>query len=98
MITVKKFNGQDYQRGSFEGYDNYGDEWIFSTSDPDYMVELIKHNAALDEDSEILNFGSLTIEVRMRLHTDNYCHDDKPQSSLSDDMIKPDKTLPGRKH
>jgi hypothetical protein len=42
----------------------------------------------LDEDSDILQFGSLTLEVRMRLHTDDYCNDDKPQSSLGDDMLK----------
>jgi hypothetical protein len=42
----------------------------------------------LDEDLKLLHFGSLTIEVRMRLHRDNYCYDDKHPSSLRDDMLK----------
>lgn len=40
----------------------------------------------LSEDSEILHFGSLTIEVRMRLQSDS--NDDKSRRSLSDDMLK----------
>jgi hypothetical protein len=40
----------------------------------------------LSEDSEILHFGLLTIEVRMRLQSDS--NDDNSRRSLSDDMLK----------
>ena len=39
---------------------------------PDDFTEL---NKLLD--SDVLEFGTLTIEVRMRLHPDDYCNDQR---------------------
>jgi hypothetical protein len=47
----------------------------------------IAREAVLEKGSD-LHFGTLSIEVRMRLHPDNFCYDDKPPSSLGDDMLK----------
>jgi hypothetical protein len=65
---------------------------VFDYDSPIHRLDFfIKRNEVLGEDeddSEILHFGSLTLEVRMRPHPDNYCNDDIPQSSLKDDMLK----------
>jgi hypothetical protein len=92
MMNVKKIDGGNYQNdGEHYNNDTYDDDdYMVFSSDYSHCVirDFIKRNDALDDYSEVLHFGSLTIEVRMRLHPDNFCNDDKQPSSLSDDMLK----------
>jgi hypothetical protein len=88
MINVKKFDGENYHHSWTYANSN---EVVFSSSSDEYariLHDFVTRNDVLDKDEELLHSGSLTIEVRMRLHPDNYCNDDKQPSSLSDDMLK----------
>jgi hypothetical protein len=94
-FNIKKSDRQNYLVGDsawMQFYINSADPFTFSPVGgrdmgdrfgPDDFTEL---NKLLD--SDVLEFGTLTIEVRMRLHPDDYCNDDKQQISLSDDMLK----------
>jgi hypothetical protein len=84
---VKKFDGGSYHKE--ERYNvEHDHELTFSSGDPALTIDdFITRDVVLKGDLEVLHFRSLIIEVRMRLHPDN-CNDDKPQSSLEDDMLK----------
>jgi hypothetical protein len=93
MINIKKSDGLNYcceedVEQLMMRYD-VEDELVYSSRGPHGSIhDFIRRDVVLDEDLEVLHFGSLTIEVRTRFHLDNYCNDDKQPSSLSDDMLK----------
>ncbi|KAL3795976.1 hypothetical protein ACHAWO_013107 [Cyclotella atomus] len=83
-FNIKKSDGQNYlvdDSAWMQFYMNSANPFTFSPMGgrdmgdrfgPDDFTEL---NKLLD--SDVLEFGTLTIEVRMRLHPDDYCNDQR---------------------
>jgi hypothetical protein len=89
-FNIKKSDGQNYLVGESDWMSccDFGPFTFTSVQPSDGTDWFVKYRGLFDEDSDVLEFGTLTIEVRMRLDLDHYCHDDKPQTSLTDNMLK----------
>ena len=96
-FNVKKWDGSNSSIYYRDMHDDVSvthfmgnDMYVTFSSDSPYCGEsnFTTRDTVLKESSNVLNHGSLTIEVRIRLPPDVYCYDDKPQTSLRDNMLK----------
>ena len=82
-LRLKTIHGGDYYGLRFYKYKEYHGDNV-----DDHISPLVKRISILNDDNHILKDGTLTIEVRIRLHPNDYCHVNKPAASVGDNMME----------
>ena len=87
-LGVKQYNGRDY---SYVGFDQDIQDFFKFTHQSSRVTMLgfaMRRNLLENVVNIIKPHGTLTIEIRIRLHPDEYCHIDTLQNNVSDNLME----------
>lgn len=87
-INIKKADGREYDCQESWGFYHCIDDCESCAHNQHLCDVEFRRDDLLIEDGDIMMDGTVTFEVRIRLHPDDYCHVDRPVAAVSDNMME----------